>query len=74
MAGRGQGVRPFPKGRRTAREDIEAGEQREETGTGLSKAEAIRAGRALLARMRGRGWRLRVWQNLGWSGRSRTRA
>jgi hypothetical protein len=32
----------------------------------LNKKEAERRGRALLKQMKGRGWQLRVWENLGW--------
>jgi hypothetical protein len=60
------GVLPFPFGLKLRCERIEAGEQREEVRTGLSKAQAIDAGRQLHARMKGGGWVLHVWQNLGW--------
>lgn len=61
-----EGVNPYPAGVKTASERIYAGEQREEISAGLSKQEAITLGRALRKRMRGAGWLLRVWQNLGW--------
>jgi len=32
----------------------------------FSKEKAEAEGNALLARMKGRGWKLRVWQNFGW--------
>lgn len=60
------GVEPYPDGLRTKAEDIEAGEQREETNSGHSKRQAITLGRKLQGRMHGDGWVLRVWQNLGW--------
>lgn len=63
----GLGVSPYPDGVDTATEFIEDGERYQEIeGVGLSKLQAVTRGRALLARMRGQGWRLRVWQNLGW--------
>lgn len=31
-----------------------------------TKTEAQEAGKALLARMKGTGWKLDVWENLGW--------
>lgn len=31
-----------------------------------TKSEAVAKGRALLARMKGKGWKLRVHENLGW--------
>lgn len=31
-----------------------------------TRREATVAGKKLLARMRGEGWKLRVWENLGW--------
>ena len=31
-----------------------------------TKAEAQKAGKALLKRMKGKGWKLDVWDNLGW--------
>lgn len=61
-----EGVEPYPKGVKTATERIEAGEQREQISSGRSKTAAIDLGRRLLKRMKGRGWQLRVWQNLGW--------
>lgn len=61
------GVKPYPKGRKTTWEEIEAGQAREElTSGGLTKAQAIEAGRALQSRMHGTGWFLSVWQNCGW--------
>lgn len=65
------GVNPYPRGRRTKTENIEAGGRHCAMWWGTpresqEKAKAIEAGRALLKRMRGRGWKLRVWQNLGW--------
>jgi len=32
----------------------------------MTKQEATRRGKALLARMKTKGWKLRVWENLGW--------
>ncbi len=32
----------------------------------MTKHEATENGKKLLARMTGRGWKLRVWENLGW--------
>jgi len=32
----------------------------------MNKQEATKAGKALLARMKTKGWKLRVWENLGW--------
>lgn len=32
----------------------------------MTKSEATRAARKLLARMSGRGWKIRVWENIGW--------
>lgn len=32
----------------------------------MTKAEATKEGKALLARMKGVGWKLRVWENCGW--------
>lgn len=66
-----RGVSPYPNGRRSARENIEAGGRHCAMWWGTpreseEKAKAIAAGRALLKRMLGRGWKLRVWQNLGW--------
>jgi len=33
---------------------------------GMSKREATRKGKELLARMEGEGWKLNVWKNIGW--------
>ncbi len=60
------GVVPYPFGERSDIEDIEAGEQREEVPGGLRKEQAVALGRKLRDRMDGHGWRLHVWQNLGW--------
>ena len=32
----------------------------------MTKQEATKEGKALLARMKGSGWKVRVWENLGW--------
>lgn len=32
----------------------------------MTKEQAIKAGRALLRRMRGKGWKVSVWENIGW--------
>lgn len=32
----------------------------------MNKQQATRAGKALLRRMKGHGWKLRVYENLGW--------
>ena len=32
----------------------------------MTKQEAIEKGKALLARMKGKGWKLRVWGNIRW--------
>jgi hypothetical protein len=32
----------------------------------MTKQAATKAGKALLARMNGKGWKLRVWENFGW--------
>lgn len=32
----------------------------------LTKEEATKKGKALLKRMKTKGWKLRVWENLGW--------
>lgn len=61
-----RGIEPYPRGRKTKTEEIEAGERREEIETGLDKRTAIACGRALRDRMKGNGWVLHVWQNMGW--------
>jgi len=33
----------------------------------MLKADATKKGKALLKRMRGKGWKLHVWENLGWN-------
>lgn len=32
----------------------------------LTEIEATRAAKKLLSRMEGRGWKIRVWENIGW--------
>ena len=66
QARRRGGVEPYPGGVRTTAERIEAGEPREEIASGRRKAAAIELGRKLVESMPGTGWRLHVWQNLGW--------
>jgi hypothetical protein len=31
-----------------------------------TKREAVEAGRALIRKLKGKGWKLRVWKNIGW--------
>lgn len=60
------GVKPYPEGRKTETEWIEAGQQREQVKFGATKQGAITKGRQLRARMKTGGWKLVVWQNMGW--------
>ena len=32
----------------------------------MTRAEALKEGKALLKRVKGRGWKLHVWENMGW--------
>lgn len=51
---------PFPK------HDREVCGARSLAECAKDRARAIRKGKALLARMKGQGWKLEVWENLGW--------